>query len=212
MRKLLVAASLLLATVGCQNKTPAGPGVVKITLPASTAATFAFSPLTPEEEQDVRFDAAGSTSGVAIVSYRWDFGDGKSSTGVTTTHGFTPAGDYQVTLTVTDDEGREARTSQTITVKPKVPTVATFVFAPLSPEQCEVVNFNASGSAPGSGRTIVSYSWDFGDGETKTGVTTTHDFTAAGDYLVTLTVTDSKGEETMSAQTLTVRADPTGCS
>jgi len=39
--------------------------------------------------------------------------------------------------------------------------------------------------------TIVSYTWDFGDGTTATGITTTHTYDAPGIYLATLTVTDN---------------------
>ena len=54
-------------------------------------------------------------------------------------------------------------------------------------------NFNASGSSDPDG-TIVSYHWDFGDGDstTTTGPTVSHQF--GGDvYYVTLTVTDNHG-------------------
>jgi PKD repeat protein len=69
----------------------------------------------------------------------------------------------------------------------------------------QVVNFNASGSTPGTDRTIVSYHWDFGDGVEKTGVRTTHDFFPVGVYLVTLTVTDDSGKTATSSQPITVR-------
>jgi len=41
--------------------------------------------------------------------------------------------------------------------------------------------------------TIVSYFWDFGDGTNATGVTTSHSYSAIGNYTVTLTVTDDDG-------------------
>lgn len=85
------------------------------------------------------------------------------------------------------------------------PTVAAFVFTPLTPQVLQVVNFDASSSKPGTGRTIVEYSWDFGDGEGKTGIKTTHDYIVSGVYLVTLTVVDNFGKETSTAQTITVR-------
>ena len=55
------------------------------------------------------------------------------------------------------------------------------------------MNFDGSLSTPGSGRTIVRYDWDFGDGDAKTGVKTTHDYVISGVYLVTLRVTDDSG-------------------
>ena len=59
-------------------------------------------------------------------------------------------------------------------------------------KSCQVVNFNGSTSVGGTDadgpHTIVSYAWDFGDGDPpKTGVTSTHDFVKTGIYLVTLT-------------------------
>jgi len=139
MRKLLLAAPLLAVLApGCQSETPVGPGVVKITestttttttttttstIPASTVASFTFSPLTPEVLQVVYFDASGSTPGTGrtIVRYDWDFGDGLTKTGIKSTHDYTPSGMYLVTLTVTDDSGRKATSSQPITVRPVVP-------------------------------------------------------------------------------------------
>lgn len=41
--------------------------------------------------------------------------------------------------------------------------------------------------------TIVSYEWDFGDGETASGETVTHDFAVGSSHTVTLTVTDNDG-------------------
>ena len=108
------------------------------------------------------------------------------------------------TVTITETTTSTTTTSTTTSTIP-VPTVASFVFSPLTPEILQVVNFNAAGSTAGSDRTIVSYSWDFGDGVMKVGVTTTHDFFPVGIYLVTLTVTDDRGDKAMSAQPVTVR-------
>jgi PKD repeat protein len=40
-----------------------------------------------------------------IANYSWNFGDGASATGVTAQHRYTKGGTYQVTLTVTDNQG-----------------------------------------------------------------------------------------------------------
>lgn len=52
------------------------------------------------------------------------------------------------------------------------------------------VNFDGSASTDTDG-TIVSYDWDFGDGNVAAGVTTAHAYASAGTYDVTLTVTDN---------------------
>jgi PKD repeat protein len=114
----------------------------------------------------------------------------------------TGVGPGKVTIT---ESTTSTTTSTTTTSTIPAPTVASFVFSPLTPEELQVVNFDASGSTPGTGRTIVSFDWDFGDGSKKSGVTTTHDFTPSGVYLVTLTVTDSAGDEAKTSQTVTVR-------
>jgi PKD repeat protein len=54
------------------------------------------------------------------------------------------------------------------------------------------LGFSGSGSAP-SGRTIVSFAWQFGDGGVGTGATTAHTYRTAGNFTATLTVTDSSG-------------------
>ncbi len=67
----------------------------------------------------VVFNGTGSTDtdGV-IVSYAWSFGDGQTGTGATTTHAY-PAedGTYQVTLTVTDNNGATDSVTKSVSVE-----------------------------------------------------------------------------------------------
>ncbi|MBE0634820.1 PKD domain-containing protein [Candidatus Bipolaricaulota bacterium] len=53
--------------------------------------------------------------------------------------------------------------------------------------------FDASASSSPDGA-IVSYEWDFGDGQTGVGAVVSHTFTDKGVYEVTLVVTDSAGK------------------
>jgi PKD repeat protein len=66
------------------------------------------------------------------------------------------------------------------------------------------VYFDGSGSYDPDGE-IVSYDWDFGDGATGSGDTVSHTFTAAGEYTVTLTVTDDQGAAV--SETVEISAD-----
>ena len=80
-------------------------------------ANFIMSPTAGEAPLTVNFDASGSTDADGnIVSYEWDFGDGGDGTGVTVEHVYATAGHYEITLTVTDDQGKTASASQEITV------------------------------------------------------------------------------------------------
>lgn len=65
----------------------------------------------------VNFDSTGSIDqDGAITNYRWDFGDGGSSTEANPTHIYTEIGNFIASLTITDDQGAMASTSTTITV------------------------------------------------------------------------------------------------
>lgn len=70
-------------------------------------------------------------------------------------------------------------------------------------------SFDATGSSDSDG-TISTYSWDFGDGNTASGPTTSHSYAAAGDYTVALTVTDNDGATDSQSQVVTVTAPSTG--
>jgi PKD repeat protein len=116
-----------------------------------------------------------------------------------------PVGPGKVTIT---ESTTSTTTSTTTTSTIPEQTTARFTFSPVTPQELQEVNFDASDSTPGSGRTIVRYDWDFGDGEKKSGITATHDFTPAGVYLVTLIVTDNLGDTGKDAQIINVRPIP----
>lgn len=85
-------------------------------------AIFTYYPPEPFENLTVTFNASKSYDRDGyIVSYEWDFGDGTPiiiETGPITTHAFKNAGNYTVTLTVTDNDGNSGSTSQVIKVLP----------------------------------------------------------------------------------------------
>ena len=93
-------------------------------------------------------------------------------------------------------------TPPTITVPPGTP-IADFHFSPSAPKTGASVAFDGSLSTDDGGQ-ITSYSWTFGDGEGKTGITVSHDFASAGDYIVRLTITDSRGQSATKSRTVTV--------
>ena len=69
------------------------------------------------------------------------------------------------------------------------------------------VQFDGSGSSDPDG-TIASYAWEFGDGNTGTGVNPSHTYAAEGSYTVTLTVLDDVGAS--ASATTTAQIAPAG--
>ena len=168
---------------------------------------------TGTEPFTVIFDAYGSTDDRGIASYAWDFGDGTSATGVMpAAHTYTDSGEYIVKLTVTDYWGNVGVALETITVgEAGAPTAVINVTPSTTGIAPFTVYFDASQSSVADGGegcgscSIVSYSWNFGDGTpTLTGMTISHTFINPGNYTVVLTITDSNGNQGFDSVTIKV--------
>lgn len=146
-----------------------------------------------------------------ITTHRWDFGDGTEAEGATVTHAYADPGTYTATLTVTDDSGvANATTTDTVTLTVNAPPVpvATGPDRPIAVGEIAQLDASASTDADGS---ILSWSWDFGDGAKGEGPTAQYAWAAPGIYPVTLTVTDDSATPSATAETtldVTVSAAP----
>lgn len=81
--------------------------------------------------------------------------------------------------------------------------IADFSFSPASGYAPLTVSFDGRASADSDG-TLVSYAWDFKDGQTGMGPQANHTFTTPGNYAVRLTVTDNLGGTAYLEKTVTV--------
>jgi hypothetical protein len=98
-----------------------------------------------------------------------------------------------------DPEGDSNGTAIRVYLEPLAnqPPVASFVYA-CTDHTCD---FDATGSYDPDG-TIASYVWDWGDGGTGGGVTTSHTYLGDGSCAVLLTVADNGGATASQAQTV----------
>lgn len=155
---------------------------------------------------NVQFTDSSSDSDGSILSRNWSFGDGTSSTETNPSKTYATAGTYNVTLTVTDNNGasnvKSASVTTTATSQNAAP-IANFTFT----SNNLVASFtNTSTDSDG---TVVAWSWAFGDGTTSTSKNVNKTYGAAGTYTVTLIATDDKGaNSTITSKQVTVTTTP----
>jgi PKD repeat protein len=276
-------------------------------------------PYTGQVGSTISFSSSGSSdSDGSITSYAWNFGDGNTSNSANPNHTFNTAGSYNISLTVTDDQGGTGTSSTTadITAGDQVlqsgvtvtglsastgndlvyyidvpagaseliikidngsgdadlytqfnstPTDSNYACRPYiggNRETCshtnpnqgrwyarvkaysafsnvsltatvttsgggsntppvavvngpysgivgQQVSFSSAGSNDSDG-VISSYTWDFGDGATSNSANTSHSYSAAGSYTVSLTVVDDQGASQTASTIATISDNNNG--
>ena len=166
-------------------------------------ARFTFSPENPKVNEEVQFTDQSTDPDGTIQSWKWDFGDGTTSTARNPTHKYSAKGKYTVKLTVTDDGGLQNTATKTVPVGIK-PPIANFTFTPAAPRVGQMVQFTDQSTDPDG--TIQSWEWDFGDGDTSTERNPQHQYAQEGTYTVKLTVTDNDGLTDTATEQITVGA------
>lgn len=149
-------------------------------------------------------DATIIGPGSTITNWAWDFGDGNIGTGATASHTYGAEGYYNVTLTVTSDNGCTSEYTQTVFVHPNPASDFSFT------ENCEgqLVNFQHLATVSGNIDFVNVWAWDFGDGNNSTTANPTHTYTTANTYTVTLTVTTNNGCTGTIQKDITVYPEP----
>lgn len=152
-------------------------------------------------EEDVS-DAAIFDEIQLFSSYSWDFGDGTSSTERNPAHIYTTANDYQVSLTVVDNEGKSGTTTHMVYV-----ALSPFLLAvideihPSPGVKGEPVSFSGHGEDP-LGGSIIGYNWNSSiNGKFSTEQSFTTAGLAAGTHIIFFKVQNSSGKWSSEVQT-----------
>ena len=137
----------------------------------------------------------------SISASSWNFGDGQSSTVASPSHSYAAGGTYNVTLTVTDNQGATNSVSHNVTVTAanQSPTAA-------FTSSCSNLTCNFTNTSSDPDGSISANSWNFGDGQSSTVASPSHSYGVAGTYTVTLTVTDNQGATNSVSHNVTVTA------
>jgi len=168
-------------------------------------AEFTLSPLEPTIRDEVYLVDTSTDPDGTITSWFWDFGDGTNSTHQSPSYTFNQKGEWQITLTVTDDDGAENSTTHTVVVI-NLPPEASFECTP-NPRTDSDVQFTDKSIDPEN--MSLSWLWDFGDGYTSELQNPTHKFKNEGNYDVILTVKDEEdATDTLSMRVSVTKPSP----
>jgi gliding motility-associated-like protein len=127
--------------------------------------------------------AAFSNTSQNGISYSWNFGDATTSTITNPFHLYPAAGNYSITLVVTDINGCTDTAVQNIVLPPVAQAAFTYTV-----DTCLRFATFTNNSVNG-----ISYFWNFGDGNTSTLFSPTHTYASNNTYNVTLIVTSASG-------------------
>lgn len=167
--------------------------------PSATVAGFTYSP-SQNLTAPVRITFTNTSKNAD--NYRWDFGDGTTSTEANPVKEYTKAGTMKVKLTAIGNANSADFSADILINAPVASTVPTADFSYTSPSltaPAKVNFFNRSQNA-------TSYKWEFGDGTTSTAVGPEKEYTKAGDYTVKLTATDAKNQSAQKSAVISVKA------
>ncbi len=138
----------------------------------------------------IQFSGNATTTEGSITGWEWAFGDSTTSTAQNPRHTYTETGYYTVSLTATSSNGCTGRAVRSRYIRMVSGIVADFVSAPTM--DCRppfAVSFTNESSGPGN----LTYSWNFGNGNTSASADPVASFSESGDYPVQLITQSNYG-------------------
>ena len=198
----------------CASSAGAPPNILLDPLPANAApVAVAGGPYTGEAGTTlIQFDGSGSSDpdGDDLnLMFAWDFGDGSTGDGMSPTHTYGNAGNFQVTLVVNDGQidSDASVTSAAITAPAVNIAPVADPGGPYDGQPGQPITFDGSGSSDAN-EDALTYAWDFGDGAMGVGIAPTHTYAVDGTYTVTLTVHDGNASSLAATTTAFIVTPP----
>lgn len=126
-----------------------------------------------------------NTSSGTNVTYKWDFGDGITSSAISPSHNYTAPGAYPVSLVVSDKTGCRDSIAKLVRV---FSAKANFAIGD-SFSTCPPLIVNATNKSSN----YIDFNWDFGDGSSSTVLNPSHIYAYPGNYSIRLVVLNNGG-------------------
>lgn len=192
-RRTLIIAALVLAVA-------LGGGLFSISNPVQVKFTYVATGLTVQFNAQGMYGTCNANPG---FTYAWTFGDASTGVGATPTHTYLVEGTYAVSVTATNGCSQSGSTSKNVVVQSTGGPLAVFWTATMG---SPITKFSFATSV-GGGTAPYTFAWDFGDGSTGTGASTSHTYSTGGTYTVVVTVTDSAAATASYSNALTVTSN-----
>ncbi len=137
--------------------------------------------------------------------WSWNFGDNQKSITQNPFHSYSNPGHYKVVLIVSNSDGCKDTINKIVIVRPKM----TPKFGVNALKQClKGNNFAILDSSAVSSGSILSWSWNFGDGKSSQDTNPVHQYQNPGIYHIILTVKSDQGCSDSTRLTVTVNQTP----
>jgi len=185
----------------------ANPGTYTVTLTASNAggSDSTSRTITVIDPPTASFTHTVNQLGVVFsdtsqngpTSWAWDFGDGSGSSVQNPTHTYAVAGNYPVKLVTSNNAGSSIVFSTIVTVQKAPEANFSSSVAGLT---AQFTDLSIDGP--------ISWSWDFGDGNTSSTPSPSHTYAASNTYSVTLTVSNAAGSDSITKPVSATLAPP----
>ncbi|WP_282032246.1 PKD domain-containing protein [Winogradskyella eximia] len=186
---------------------------------APPTVSFVFNNNNVCSGQSVSFTS--TVTGNGPFDYAWNFGDGGTSTQANPNHSFIALGcgtqNFNVTLTVTDDNGEASTTSQSITVKqrPNINFIDPDANFGTPFENCNATTIEYSITVENdsvSDSCVTSYSINWGDGNSENDISfpISHTYLTLGSFNMVISATGTNGCVTNKSYLVSNSSNPTG--
>ena len=160
------------------------------------------------EDQPITLEGRYEAPVDPVILQEWDFGDGGKEQGSLAVHAWTQPGSYTVRFSIVDTDGSTDTVAFILNVT-NVPPVAVAPPGPLTVGKHDDLLLDGARShdTPSDNGTLT-YVWSLGNGKTMQGAQVYYAYTRAGNYTVTLTVTDRHGASSTDSVTVVVTDEP----
>lgn len=154
------------------------------------------------------YEMASNHTTSTIVDYHWDFGDGTWSSSAYPLHQYPGTGIFVVSLTILTADSCLDTYSDTVTINCNVPVTCNANYQYHSNNSKDFNFFDASSASPGN---IISWNWNFGDGNTSNAQNPSHSYTQSGNYVVCLDIMTTDSCYASFCDSITAIVNPSFC-